>query len=306
MAIARLVCGACSAVLSQGDKFCPQCGSAIEAADGSSSPTAHRVLLARCKVCGNEVNAAASFCESCGTALKGTSPAKHEQQAKDQERQRRNSGSQGGSKAKGKKKFSVEPWQAITGVVVVGLVAYFVYSEMNREQPVAKPSVVQEILPAQSAAMMKEIDQLQQTVDANPKDDASLIRLANMLHDAAMSNPNLLMRAINTYTKYLKQKPSDPNARVDLGICYFEMARVDTSNGASLFSKAIQEMETVFKANPRHQPATFNLGVVNLNAGNFEKSTEWFKKAVEINPNSDLGKKAQQLLEQHSSQGAPN
>lgn len=191
------------------------------------------------------------------------------------------------------------------GVVVVGLVIFFAYLELNREQPVAKP-VVQEVLPAQSAAMMKEIDQLQQTVDASPKDDASLIRLANKLHDAAMSNPNLLTRAIDTYAKYLKLKPNDPNARVDLGICYFEMARVDTNNGASLFSRAIQEMETAIRANPDHQPAAFNLGIVNLNAGNLEKSTEWFTRAVKINPNSDLGKKAQQLVEQHSFQGQPN
>jgi hypothetical protein len=33
--------------------------------------------------------------------------------------------------------------------------------------------------------------------------------------------------------------------------------------------------------------------------GNIQESKEWFQKAVDINPNSDAGKKAQQLLTSH-------
>ena len=154
--------------------------------------------------------------------------------------------------------------------------------------------------------MLQEIEELQGTVDANPNDAAALIRLANMLHDVGMHNQMFLNRAINTYSKYLKLKPADPNARVDIGICYFEMAREDTNNAASWLLRAIQEMETAFKSNPDHQPAAFNLGIVNLNAGNMEESRQWFKKAMEINPSSDLGKKAKEMLDQHSFPGSPN
>jgi tetratricopeptide (TPR) repeat protein len=154
--------------------------------------------------------------------------------------------------------------------------------------------------------MMKQIEELQRVVDANPTDDASLLRLANMLHDAGLRSPMLLNRAINTYTSYLARRPGDPNARVDMGICYFELARIDTNNTASLFAQAAREMETALKSNPTHQPAAFNLGIVKLNAGNLEEANRWFAKAKEIDPNSDLGKRAQQMIEQHTFQNQPN
>jgi cytochrome c-type biogenesis protein CcmH/NrfG len=204
-----------------------------------------------------------------------------------------------------KKNFSFEPWQVITGVIVLLLVAFFAYTELTREQPINRPAA-QQNPPLPDAAMMQEIEQLQRSVDTNPKDDASLIKLANTLHDAGMHNPMLLSRAISTYGKYLALKPTDPNARVDMGICYFEMARFDSVNAGSLLSRAMQEMETAIKANPGHQPAAFNLGIVNLNAGNLEESSRWFKKAMEIDANSNLGKKAKEMLEQHSFQGSLN
>jgi cytochrome c-type biogenesis protein CcmH/NrfG len=292
MVMANVVCRECGAALSKDNKFCPQCGTKVEDQVGSL-----RSSGVRCKVCGHDVDATASFCESCGAALKGT-PAKPKRAPQKSTRT-------GGTKAR--TGFSYEPWQVITGALVVLLLAFFVYTELTRQQPQQKPSVQAQGSPTMpSAATMGEIDQLQRAVDANPNDHASLIRLANILHDAGMHNPLFLNRAINAYAKYLVLKPTDPDARVDMGICYFEMARIDTVNAASLFSRAIREMETAVKANPTHQPASFNLGIVNLNAGNMEESLKWFKKAVEIDANSDLGKKAKDMLEQHSFQGSPN
>ncbi len=71
-------------------------------------------------------------------------------------------------------------------------------------------------------------------------------------------------------------------------------------NALRFISLAINEMETVHKTNPKHQAAAFNLGIVNLSAGSMEKSNEWFKKALEIDPRSNLGQRAQSLLEQHT------
>ena len=253
----------------------------------------------RCGECGREADADANFCESCGSALKAGSRSpqlKHGPQKKNAKTER---------PAKAKKKFSFEPWQLITGGIVLSLVAFFTYSELTREPPSRNLAPQQENFQAPTAGMLQEIEQLQNTVDANPKDAASLIRLANMLHDVGMHNQMFLNRAINAYSKYLKLKPTDPNARVDMGICYFEMARVDTNSAASWMTRSIQEMEAAFKSNPDHQPAAFNLGIVNLNAGNPEESAKWFHKTMEINPTSELGKKAEQMLQQHSSQGPP-
>ncbi len=304
MAIAKSVCGDCGAILSPDDKFCPQCGSRIENSTAIEAPQSSPDLQSmRCGVCGKVVHAGAAFCESCGASLHGGVQSQGRKSEKPSQPDRKQSPPQ---KKDTHEKKRVETWQISTGVVVLALVAFFTYTELTREQQPKQIVAEQQNFPASSPVAPEAIEQLQQKVDANPKDDVSLLRLANMLHDASMNNPSLLTRAVNTYSKYLEIKPNDPNARVDMGICYFEMAKADSSNAPSLLTKAIQEMQTAFDKNPTHQPAAFNLGIVNLNAGNLEESNRWLKKTVELNPNSDLGQRAQQLLEQHSFQGSPN
>jgi hypothetical protein len=39
---------------------------------------------------------------------------------------------------------------------------------------------------------------------------------------------------------------------------------------------------------------------VTLNQGNLAQSNEWFKKAIAVNPNTQVGQRAQQILTQHS------
>ncbi|MDP1994604.1 MAG: tetratricopeptide repeat protein, partial [Ignavibacteria bacterium] len=74
---------------------------------------------------------------------------------------------------------------------------------------------------------------------------------------------------------------------VDMGVCYFDLQKYD---------EAIPLMEKAIKTNPVHQIAHMNLGIVNLAKGNIEKSKEWLQKAVAIDPNSEIGRKAKQLL----------
>ncbi|PIW69627.1 MAG: hypothetical protein COW08_06200, partial [Ignavibacteriales bacterium CG12_big_fil_rev_8_21_14_0_65_30_8] len=54
-----------------------------------------------------------------------------------------------------------------------------------------------------------------------------------------------------------------------MGVCYFNLKN---------FPKAIEEMERAIKIRPTHQIGLLNLGIVNLSAGNLEKSKEWLKK----------------------------
>lgn len=132
---------------------------------------------------------------------------------------------------------------------------------------------------------MNEINNLEEQVKANPGDLQKLLQLAHMKNDAGLPQ-----QAVINYRQYLEKNPSDADARVDMGVCYYVLHDYKT---------AISEMKTALKYQPDHQIAHLNLGIVNFAAGNTAESKEWLKKTVDLNPNSDVGKRAQELLNSH-------
>jgi len=303
MVVAKLVCGDCSGVLGRSDTVCPHCGATIEneasvpKAAVSSAATVHR-----CHVCGHENPANGAYCESCGARLFSS-----HQQERSTRNAAKGSGQDHHPQKKGAKRLAMrfEQWQLFAGAGLVLLVGFLVYSEITRDRPTTQGHV-HENLSAEATGAVAEIEQLQKTVNENPNDAGSKLRLANLLHDHSQKDARLLFRAVEAYKSYLALNPGNPDARVDLGIVYFELARVDSANAPQWIGKAIDEMRIVATAHPEHQAAAFNLGIVNLNAGDTDESNRWFRKAVEINQGSDLGTRAKRLLEQHSFQSPVN
>lgn len=191
----------------------------------------------------------------------------------------------------------IEPWQIISFVAVGAVLVFLVWSEVTRDRvaPVVStpPPVMQ--MPIPDAAPRVDLGQLEAAVAADPKDGEARLRLANGLHDSGM-----LPRAIEQYQAYLKLHPDNPDARVDLGICYDQLGLRDSVQAEKYFALAIGEMEAVVKARPLHQPAAFNLGIVALHRGDLDGSNRWLKKTAEIDRNSELGMRAQRMLQQHS------
>ncbi len=132
---------------------------------------------------------------------------------------------------------------------------------------------------------MNEINALEEKVKQNPDDYQSLLHLAHLKNDSGLYNA-----AIINYKAYLEKFPKDADARVDMGVCYFNLKDYPT---------AIKEMETALQYSPNHQIALLNLGIVNLAAGDLAKSKEWLQKAYSINPTNDVGQRAEQLLKNH-------
>ena len=112
-----------------------------------------------------------------------------------------------------------------------------------------------------------------------------VLQLAHLKNDAGMPE-----QAIVLYRQYLEKNPKDTDARVDMGVCYYVLKN---------YPAAISEMKEALKYKPDHQIAHLNLGIVNFAAGNTAESKEWLQKAVDLNPNSDIGKRAQELLNSH-------
>jgi len=280
MAVAKLSCGACGAALPDEPISCPHCGESVDLPARVNEQMTADPAGRACPVCGHRSLGKGEYCESCGASLRrgvrGPAPSR--------------------GASRGKSSRRIESWKFAVGGAVALLLILFAYLEFSRPVPPSTPA--QATAPAQPP--MEEVRRLQDAIRANPGDAAAVLQLANQLHDMGRSEPGMLNGAIDAYRHYLGLKPKDPDARVDLGICYFELGRVDSAERTRLFEAAVREMGTAIKESPSHQPAAFNLGVVHLFMGDTEKSTRWFRKAVEIAPESELGKRAKNLLEQHA------
>lgn len=241
-----------------------------------------------CPLCGFENLPESRFCENCGAGIAGP-----QIRSKDRKVAPFGSGQDQPKRKKQKRgkrrpeRQPLQPWKLFSISLTAVVVAAVIYSLTNQEEDVH----IHNGLPGAGTSVLQEIEQLERIVETNPQDTQSLLRLANRLQDA-----RFLPRAIVHYKQYLSLVPGDASARVDLGICYFESGDAHT---------AIVEMEKALEFEPLHQLGHLNLGVVNLNAGNLQKSNEWFAKCVEINPNSEAGKRAQRILEQHASFQSP-
>ena len=62
-------------------------------------------------------------------------------------------------------------------------------------------------------------------------------------------------------------------------------------------------MKEALKYNPHHQIAHLNLGIVNLALGNLKESRKWLEEAVKIDPSSEAGKRAEEILKSHNQGG---
>jgi tetratricopeptide (TPR) repeat protein len=130
-----------------------------------------------------------------------------------------------------------------------------------------------------------DIKVLEDKLSANPDDSQALLQLANLQLDSGMFE-----LAILNYKKYLAKLPSDVDARVDMGVCYFNLKNYD---------EAIVVMSKAIQYNPKHQLAYINLGIVNMSAGNTDEAKKNWQKAFDLNPGSENGIKAKELLESH-------
>jgi cytochrome c-type biogenesis protein CcmH/NrfG len=279
MALAKLTCGNCGAALTGRGLSCPQCNAKVEI------PGAEPKRQGICKSCGFENDPAAGYCQSCGARLRGISEPTVKQQAKTLQ-------------AKGKHR---DPWPYVALAALVVLVGIIVYTQWDRTSGSQSSTRTEagsgqsSALPASPGANAADIFQAQQALAADPNNPGLMLRLANVLHDNGQ-----YLKAVESYRKYLALHPEDPDARVDLGICYYQLGLADSSRGRESFGVAIREMREALRHTPRHQPAAFNLGVVFLQMENLDSSNYWFHRVVEFDKSSELGLRAQRILKEHA------
>jgi predicted Zn-dependent protease len=178
--------------------------------------------------------------------------------------------------------FTYGQLMAIGVALLVLITSIVLYYEQRTAAPVTEAAVAQQQAPTGN---LGEVERQRAYVDANPDDMEATLALANAMHDAKLTD-----QAIVYYKKYLLKNPTNPDARVDLGICYFELGDHDT---------AIEEMTLAVKDNPTHQLGHFNLGIVTMAAKRMDESKAWFEKTIAINATSQAGQNAQRYLQEN-------
>jgi tetratricopeptide (TPR) repeat protein len=133
---------------------------------------------------------------------------------------------------------------------------------------------------------INEINRLEQVVKSSQQNHEALLKLGHLLNDNGFHE-----RAIDKYETYLKTHSDNADVIVDMGVCYFELKKYD---------KAINVIKSALVINPIHQIANFNLGIVNLANSNPAEARQWWQKARDIDPNTNIGKKAEELLKSNN------
>jgi tetratricopeptide (TPR) repeat protein/predicted RNA-binding Zn-ribbon protein involved in translation (DUF1610 family) len=283
--IPKLLCSSCGHELSPQDKFCSNCGAAVSVEESSDESRASTTV--HCRLCGSENPTDSKYCSACGAVLQtatGEGRTAHRAARKSDEpkhgargdhKQQEHKRQSGKGLAQGRI-IAIFGGLLVVGVIIIGITR-------NQTKTMQSGSEGQS---AVSPTLVQDIERLRERVEADSTDSEAILRLANLLHDGKFTD-----QAIIYYNKYLALNKKDADARVDLGICYFESGDKD---------RAIAEMKEALTYAPNHQLAHFNLGIVNLASGNLEAATEWFKKCIAINPQTETAHRAEELIKQHT------
>jgi len=279
-------CAECGFKIGEGFKFCPNCGAEIKSAELTKEQSIDvQIEVIICKNCGEENSVDNSVCFSCGVPLNGSKSKKQVSQKPTGNSVRKDSNVE--SKESDEKTLDNKKLLLISSFVIAIFIFALIMSGVFDSG--VKKNLTQFSDPPDNSqvnlANLEEINELESKVTENPDDMESTLHLSHLLQDSG-----LYEKAIINYRKYLTKFPDNADARVDMAICFYNLGDNAT---------AINEMETALKYNPKHQIAHLNLGIVNLASRNISASKDWFQKTVELDPNSEAGKRAQELLKSH-------
>lgn len=295
-------CPGCGTKLNSSFNYCPSCG--IQLTDEKfqvniTEVETEIVKVIVCDNCGEENSESSLLCESCGIKLEGKILDKKETQTKihqqktvaksvksDSEKRTKhippNKQAAAEEKTLDQNKLLLYISAVIIGITFILFLAGVFDSGTTTT---GNQTNVQNESSGVNLSNINRINELQAKADSDPNDLVTLLELSHLQNDSG-----LFEKAIINYKRYLEKKPEDADARIDMGVCYYNLRDYDN---------ALAEMTKALSYKPDHQIGHLNLGIVNLSAGNVDKSKEWLLKAVSLNPNSEVGKRAQELLQSH-------
>lgn len=308
-------CAQCGSEVKENFKFCPNCGAEIPSYPKKDKiekkqntneihQSVNEAQIIICDNCGEENPLTETTCISCGARLKN-SVARVAKKTKVSKTQKPETSQTVKSLNKKKnryvKKKNDQKKQANTekeidskkiiliaaSIAILALVILLT-SGVFESQPSVTSNISGNTQNNESGINLnniQQINELEAKLKANPNDRETLLKLAHLQNDSGFYE-----KAIPLYQKYLAQVPSDADARIDMGVCYYNIRDYDS---------AIKEIKIALTYKPDHQIGNLNLGIVNLAAGNMKEAMKWLQKAVDLGPETDIGKRAKELLNSH-------
>jgi tetratricopeptide (TPR) repeat protein len=243
--------------------YCPSCAARVAEQPSSAARISSGELL-RCPVCGTQFEIGAA-----GEETSEENAIVH---------------SDTSSTAKPTKRLSTEeilldrltkeppprkqtPWTVVM-LVLVGIVAVslVIFEQTKKADKYAPGEQVDSTVLLQKQLFYQHIiDSLQQRLAANPQDDSLHLDLADAYYDMRQWTQSQAEFVI-----YLKQYPSDPNARVDYAYAIAQSGDVNT---------AISEIDTALQYDPHHLNALVNAGILTAETINDSNHTEALARA---------------------------
>ena len=101
--------------------------------------------------------------------------------------------------------------------------------------------------------------------------------------------------ALTTFNEIVRRKPDFAEGWNKRATIYFLLGQNETSP----LGKSLQDCDEVFKRNPQHFGALSGAGQIHLQLGHPRRALEYFRRAVQVNPNLDGPAQMIPQLEQH-------
>ncbi|UCF66022.1 MAG: tetratricopeptide repeat protein [bacterium] len=171
----------------------------------------------------------------------------------------------------------------LLSVIVVGIYGYRYVAPENSSDPHA--NVPRATTTAQTPAFDQEHYQhLLEEVTANPNGFDENVHLANFLFDNQR-----FREALQYYQTALEINPRNADVLVDAGVSFFNLSQFEEAK--NYFVKALA-------VNSKHINALYNMGVVSARLGNMQEMTTFWNKLIEVAPQSEQARNAQQMMTQ--------
>lgn len=130
---------------------------------------------------------------------------------------------------------------------------------------------------------MQKLAEYKARIEKDPKDIEALVFMGNANYDIQRFE-----KAKEFYLKALEVDPNNTHVRTDLASSYRSLGETD---------QALEELNKVLKADPKHEVALYNSGIILLNDKNdAEKATAAWEKLVQLKPNDPLSQELKKQI----------